>query len=129
MHLPMKNRNRTKVHIAMSVAVFFGAFGDISLSRGMKDVAASPHSSIYAAAADVVTNTHVLAGIALLLGFLILYLISLSWEDLSFVLPLTGGIYVLVTIFAFFLLHEPVSILRCIGSILVACGIAVVARS
>jgi len=61
--------------------------------------------------------------------FLLLYLLSLSWDDLSFVLPLTAADYILVTVFAKFLLHEPVSPIRWTGSAMVAIGIGLVTRS
>jgi drug/metabolite transporter (DMT)-like permease len=125
----MKNRNRTKTLVVMSFAVLFGALGDILLSKGMKSIGSSAHFDAVSTVLAVITNMYVLAGVGALLLFLILYLISLSWEDMSYVLPLTGAIYVLVTIFAFFLLHEPVSALRLTGSLLVACGIVVVTRT
>ncbi|NLN78433.1 MAG: EamA family transporter, partial [Armatimonadetes bacterium] len=59
----------------------------------------------------------------------LLYLASLSWEDLSYVLPLTAGDYVLITVLAFFFLHEHVDVLRWVGSVLVTAGIVLVARS
>jgi drug/metabolite transporter (DMT)-like permease len=122
-------RNRVKVLVVMLFAVVFAALGDISLSKGMKAVGAAGYSTVSQTAAAAITNVYVWAGIGFLFVFLILYLVSLSWEDLSFVLPLTGAIYVLVTLFAFFFLHEHVSALRWIGSVSVAVGIALVART
>jgi drug/metabolite transporter (DMT)-like permease len=125
----MKKSNRFKVILAMSFAALFAALGDISLSKGMKGCGDCVHSAQFPTIADIVTNGYVLGGVTLLFVFLVLYLISLSWEDLSYVLSLTGAIYILVTIFAFVLLHEHVSAMRWAGSFLVACGIVVVART
>jgi len=122
-------RNRLKVLVAMSVAVVFAAFGTISLSRGMKCVGESGYECAHDAIIGAVTHPYIIAGVLLMLGFLLLYLASLSWEDLSYVLPLTAGEYILVTLLAFFVLHEPVNALRWAGSVLVATGIAMVARS
>ena len=47
-----------------------------------------------------ITNHYVIGGIVLLVTFPVLYLVSLSWEELSYVLPLTAANYVLVTILA-----------------------------
>ena len=44
-------------------------------------------------------------------------------------LPLTAADYVLVTLLAYFLLGEDVSPIRWLGSIMVAIGIALVART
>ena len=76
-----------------------------------------------------ITNFYVIGGMVLLILFLFLYLASLSWEELSFVLPLTAADYVLVTLLAYFLLHEDVSPLRWAGSVLVGLGIALVSRT
>lgn len=122
-------RNRIKVLLVMLVAVVLGALGDVSLSKGMKSVGAVEYQNIYQAALSAMTNIYVVSGVALLICFLLLYLASLSWEELSFVLPLTAADYVLVTLLAYFLLHEDVSALRWAGSVLVAAGIGLVARS
>jgi len=122
-------RNKARVLVVMFFAVVFGAFGDVSLSRGMKSIAAMPLSGPVHAFVAVFTNVYVLGGIVLLIGFLALYLASLSWESLSFVLPLTAADYVLVTLLAHFLLAEDVSPVRWLGSIMVALGIALVART
>jgi drug/metabolite transporter (DMT)-like permease len=124
-----RRRNRLKVLLVMTVAVVLGALGDVSLSKGMKYIGSAHFENIYQAALAAITNIYLVAGVGLLIGFLLLYLASLSWEDLSFVLPLTAADYVLVTLLAYFLLHEDVSGLRWAGSVLVAIGIGLVARS
>lgn len=113
----------------MFFAVIFGAFGDISLRHGMKAIGESHLRSPVHAFLLTITNTYVIAGVLLLMAFLLLYLASLSWEKLSFVLPLTAADYVLVTILAYFVLQEDVSAFRWAGSVLVAVGIALVART
>lgn len=113
----------------MSIAVVLGAFGDICLSRGMKTVGGIEHQTPWHALAFASTNPFVIGGVLLLISFLMLYLASLSWEELSFVLPLTAADYVLVTLFAFILLGENVTYLRWMGSVLVAAGVVLVARS
>lgn len=123
------SKNRLKVLIAMFVGVVLGAFGNISLSRGMKCVGDAGYECAHDAVLGAVSQPYIITGVLLLLGFLLLYLASLSWEDLSYVLPLTAGDYVLVTLLAFFILHEPVNGLRWAGSVLVAAGIVLVARS
>ncbi len=121
--------NKARVMVVMFFAVIFGAFGDISLRKGMKTIGELEFRSMYQALVTASSNVYVLGGVFLLIAFLVLYLASLSWEDLSYVLPLTAADYVLVTLFAYFLLQEDVSPLRWAGSVLVASGIALVART
>ncbi len=113
----------------MLVAVTLGALGDVSLRYGMKSIGETSGNGLLHSFASTVTNLYVVGGILLLISFLFLYLASLSWETLSFVLPLTAADYVLVTILAHFLLHEDVSPFRWAGSVLVALGIVLVART
>jgi len=129
MSIRSDRRNKAKVLVVMTIAVVLGAFGDVSLSKGMKMVGAVEHRTVYDAFVLAATNQYVLAGVGLLIGFLFLYLASLSWEDLSFVLPLSAADYVLVTLLAYFLLGEQVTDLRWLGSIFVAIGVALVART
>lgn len=122
-------RNKARVIAVMTVAVVLGAFGDVSLSKGMKMVGAVDHPTLLRAFMSAATNPYVLGGVGLLIAFLFLYLASLSWEDLSFVLPLSAADYVLVTLLAYFLLGEDVNHLRWLGSVFVALGVALVART
>lgn len=123
------SRNKIKVLIAMFFAVIFGAFGDISIRYGMRNVEAAQHFCLYGHFICASTNPFVWIGVLLLVLFFILYLTSLSWEELSYVLPLTAADYVLVTLLAYLLLGEDVSPMRWAGSLLVATGIALVVRT
>lgn len=105
----------------MTVAVVLGALGDVMLSEGMKSAGGSVSTTL--------RSPLVLGSFALHLAFLLLYMASLSWEDLTFVLPLTAADYVLVTLFAVVLVAEPVSLLRWAGTVLVSVGVVLVARS
>ena len=69
-----QRRNKAKVLLVMFFAVVFGAFGDVSLSKGMKAVAAVSHGGLVGTFVAVFTNLYVLGGILLLIAFLFLYL-------------------------------------------------------
>ncbi|MCE5314331.1 MAG: EamA family transporter [Armatimonadota bacterium] len=129
MHGLRLTKNKIKVLVAMFFAVIFGAFGDISIRYGMRSVECAYHPNIASHFVCAATNPFVWMGVFLLILFFILYLASLSWEELSYVLPLTAADYVLVTLLAYFLLGEDVSPLRWAGSVLVAFGIALVVRT
>jgi drug/metabolite transporter (DMT)-like permease len=70
----------------------------------------------------------VAAGIALLIGFFASYLTALSWADLTFVLPATAFGNVIVALLARFWLHEPISIQRWAGIVLITVGVGFVAN-
>jgi drug/metabolite transporter (DMT)-like permease len=68
------------------------------------------------------------AGIALLIGFFASYLTALSWADLTFVLPATAFGNVIVALLSKFWLHEPISLERWGGIVLITVGVGFVAQ-
>ncbi len=101
--------------------------GDTCLSRGMTHLApitlAHPATLIAA-----VFTPWIGCGIALLIGFFASYLTALSWADLTFVLPTTAFGNVIVALLARFWLHEPISIQRWAGILLITIGVGFVAH-
>jgi len=74
-----------------------------------------------------VLNPWVAGGILLLLAFFAAYMSSLSWADLTYVLPATSMGYVVLALMARFVLHEHISPLRWTGIILISAGVGFVA--
>ena len=68
------------------------------------------------------------AGIALLIGFFASYLTALSWADLTYVLPATAFGNVIVALLSKFWLHEPISLQRWVGIVLITVGVGFVAQ-
>ena len=67
-------------------------------------------------------------GIALLIGFFASYLTALSWADLTFVMPATALGNVIVALLSRFWLHEPISLERWLGVVLITVGVGFVAQ-
>lgn len=101
--------------------------GDTCLSRGMTalPVISLEHPGTLIAA---VFTPWIAAGIALLIGFFASYLTALSWADLTFVLPTTAFGNVIVALLARFWLHEPISLQRWAGIVLITLGVGFVAH-
>jgi drug/metabolite transporter (DMT)-like permease len=101
--------------------------GDTCLSRGMSHVApislAHPGTLIAA-----VFTPWIAIGILLLIGFFASYLTALSWADLTFVLPATALGNVIVALLSKFWLHEPISLERWAGIVLITIGVRFVAQ-
>lgn len=74
-------------------------------------------------------NPYVLGGLVLYGLSLVIWLVVLSKENLSFVYPMVAFSYILTTILAKFFLHEEVPALRWVGLTLIIFGIACVAKS
>src|SRR3954452_7945839 len=118
--------------ILLTLALALQALGNVSLSKGMKTFGLSamddagywPTLIISAA-----TNPFIWLWMALLLVVVLLLSIVLSWADLSLVLPVTSVEIVLNVALAYWLLGEDVPSRQWIGTLIIAIGVALVARS
>jgi uncharacterized membrane protein len=110
-------------YLVLAGVAVFAAAGDSLISCGMKQAGAVSlahlPSIIFA-----VLNPSVALGVLFLLAFFAAYMMTLSWADLTYVLPATSVGYVLLALIAKFLLHEHVSPTRWIGILLISTGVA-----
>jgi drug/metabolite transporter (DMT)-like permease len=118
--------DRGRVLLNMLAAVLALALGETALAKGMKQTARVEGTWTELALA-ILRNDWVLAGSALLVVHLGLYLLALRRADLSFALPLTAASYPLSAILARFYLHEDVGTARWLGTLLITAGVAIVA--
>jgi drug/metabolite transporter (DMT)-like permease len=114
-------------YLVLAAVTLTSACGDTFLSRGMKTLGPvsfhHPAELIHA-----VFSPWVGAGIVLLIGFFASYMASLSWADLTYVLPASSLGYVIMTLLAHFWLHEHVSALRWLGIVFITAGVGFVTR-
>lgn len=118
--------NRT---IVILLHIVCQVFGDVWLSRGMREIGAVNSVEIGAfvvIAVQFLTSPWIWLGIAFLISSLILYLVALSRFDLSYVLPITAFTYVLSTALAVLILREHVSPIRLLGTCIITAGAFVV---
>jgi drug/metabolite transporter (DMT)-like permease len=101
--------------------------GDSCLSRGMTGMPAISLTHPVTLIASVFTPW-IAFGIALLIAFFASYLTALSWADLTFVLPATAFGNVIVALLSRFWLHEPISLERWAGIVLITLGVGFVAQ-
>jgi len=119
---------RIKTFVVLALAVVAGAAGNLFLSRGMKlagDFGATPGEWL-AAFARAFSMGEVWLGIACLIGFFVLFLATLSWADLSFVMPSSAVGYLAVALLAHFVVGERVSVLRWMGTLAISLGVLLV---
>ncbi len=121
------HRLSTRQYAILGLVAVCAPLGDTFLSRGMTSLPpiALAHPITLIAA---VFTPWIAAGIALLIGFFASYLTALSWADLTFVLPATAFGNVIVAFLSRFWLHEPISIQRWAGIVLITVGVGFVAQ-
>lgn len=121
-----------KTLVVLFIAICAQVLGDVCLTKGMKSVGevnTLDPVALFQIGVQVFTNPFVWLGIATLTVFYLLYLVALSWADLSFVLPVTAFGYVLNAAMARWLLGEHVSVTRWLGTTIICAGVAIVSRT
>ena len=115
----------------MVLAAAFGALGDVLLSKGMKEIGdVSVRLRLLPRLVGQVCRSRcVLAGVAFLTLFFVLWLAVLSWADLSVALPLTALSYVFGALLAKYYLGEDICASRWVGILLICAGVALVTRT
>jgi drug/metabolite transporter (DMT)-like permease len=114
-------------YLVLGLVALSAPLGDTCLSRGMTHL--PPISLAHSGALlTAVFTPWIAAGIALLIGFFASYLTALSWADLTFVLPATAFGNVIVALLSRFWLHEPISVQRWAGILLITVGVGFVAN-
>jgi drug/metabolite transporter (DMT)-like permease len=120
-------RPTPRQYLILGLVAVCAPLGDTCLSRGMTSLPAialtHPMSLISA-----VFTPWIAVGIALLIGFFASYLTALSWADLTYVLPATAFGNVIVALLSKYWLHEPISLERWAGIVLITVGVGFVAH-
>lgn len=127
---PVPDMNlRQKTYVLLFMRVLFSAFGDIALSRGMKQigpVSISSPSLLWTAYLHVISSPMIWLGIALMLAFFFCHLLLFSWADYSYVMPTTAANYVAVPLLGLLVLGESVSFTRWVGVAIISLGVILV---
>jgi len=113
------------------MSVFLGTIGQLCAKKGLMNI-----GPIYLNASKIIniifkifSNPLVLIGVfAYLLGSVI-WLTALSRAELSFAYPFVSLTYVLVFIGSWFFFGESINLLRCLGLILIICGVFFISLS
>lgn len=118
-----------RTYVVLSLAVLAQATGNVFLSKGMKSIAAlglAGQGKILGFLLRTAGSPTIWIGTAFLIVFFLLFAAALSWEDLSFVLPVISVEVIMNVAFAACFLHEPVSPKRWLGTVLIAAGVVLI---
>ena len=112
-------------YLLLAFIVLGSTFGDVYVAKGMKQIG---EISIHRLPDLILAPLHpyVALGILLLALFYFSYLASLSWADLSYIMPSTTFGYVLTALLAHFMLGEHVPLTRWIGIVMISLGVALI---
>jgi len=114
------------------VAGVLSGAGHVLLSKGMRtggDLTEAPTGLLGDLLARALANPYTVLGIVLQAAFFGMYLMLLSRDDVSKILPLTAFDYIVMAILAQYLLAEPVTPGRWAGIGLIVAGVYLVSRT
>jgi drug/metabolite transporter (DMT)-like permease len=114
--------------LTLAMLSLCGALGDICLAKGMQQVGALPVLHLRALlvlGCKMARNGAVWLALLCMSANFVTLVVVLSWADVSFIVPATSLHFVLATLGAKWLLHEPISRVRWCGTILVGLGVVV----
>ena len=109
-------------YLLLALIVLGSTFGDVYLAKGMKqigDISVQRWRDLLFAP----LNPWVALGTVLLIIFYLSYLASLSWADLSYIMPATTFGYVLTALCAHFMLGEAIPLTRWMGIMMISLGV------
>jgi drug/metabolite transporter (DMT)-like permease len=113
---------KSKTRVFAIIVILSNAFGNFFLDRGMHGRVTTTPSEYVA----VILTPWVMAGITLLILWLLSRMALLSWADLSYVLPVTSLGYVASALIGYFWLNEHITPQRWAGTLLIVAGTVLV---
>ena len=118
-------RNRAFI----TIIVVTNSLGNLLLAMGLKHMPDFDPVSVVGYTARFLTNVWILAGIALLIVWMIAQFSMFTWADLTYVLPVTASAYILTALLGKFFLGEKISFARWIGIALISAGVMFVSET
>jgi drug/metabolite transporter (DMT)-like permease len=123
---------RPKTYILVFTMIIFGPLGDVLLGKGMKRIGATASwrpADVFHFFSHAFTTGTIWIGMASLLIFFVAYILVLSWADYSYVQPTSAMSYGVITLLAYFVLHEKITPTRWAGVLLICFGVLVVGHT
>ncbi|UCC57900.1 MAG: EamA family transporter [Candidatus Bathyarchaeum sp.] len=108
-----------KILLLTALSAFIGSIGQLEFKRGADNLQFDLKL--------LLTNHHIILGVAIYAVSTILYLYALNKEQLSIIYPIAATSYIFTTIFAKVLLKETVGIPSVLGILFILLGVTLIA--
>jgi drug/metabolite transporter (DMT)-like permease len=122
-------QSQFKNRIFIALLVVSNTLGNLFLGLGMKAMPDFDAVRFLDYTRVFLTNPWIIAGILLLIFWMLTQLSMFSWADLSYVLPVTASAYVFTAILGKFFLLERISMARWAGVVLISFGVLLVSET
>jgi len=103
----------------------------ILLKKGMSQInlGSLNAGNVLTALPSILFNFFVVGGLVVMVISMASHLLVLSKVDISFAYPFLGLSFVLITLWGYYVLSEPLNIYKIAGIAFIVCGVALVAKS
>ena len=108
-----------KIILLTALSAFIGSIGQLEFKRGADNLQFDLKL--------LLTNYHIILGVAVYAISTALYLIALNKEQLSIIYPIAATSYIWTTIFSKIFLKEPVGLTSVIGIFFILLGVTLIA--
>jgi uncharacterized membrane protein len=118
--------------IIVLIAAVLGGTGHVLLAKGMRpvgDLTEAPSERRGGMIVRAISNPWLIFGVVLQASFFFIYLVLLTRDDVSLVLPLTAIDYIVVAILAQYMLGEVVTATRWLGMGLIVAGVGLLSKT
>jgi multidrug transporter EmrE-like cation transporter len=102
-------------------SVFLGALAQVLMKIGT--------TKIQLNFIDIFTNCYIIAGLSIYTLSAVLWIFAISKVQLSIAYPMVSSGYIIVFVLSYFILNEPISLLRIFGLLTIITGVVIVAKS
>ncbi|MDO8519366.1 MAG: EamA family transporter [Deltaproteobacteria bacterium] len=122
----------TRVIITLCLAMACAGIGNLLMRKGMQIVGPLQNYRPLALLkyfGAAISNFYVVLGVLISVAYFFLWLVVLSWADISWALPMNAVDYVFVALAATLFLSEKIDLSRWIGIGLISAGVLFMMRS
>jgi bacterial/archaeal transporter family protein len=120
---------RLKNRIFIVLVVVSNTIGTLLLGHGMRQMPDLTSHAAFEYIFQFATNPWIVAGIALLMVWMVAQLSMFTWADLSYVMPVTASYYVLTALLSRLFLAERISAVRWTGIVIISLGVMLVSET
>jgi drug/metabolite transporter (DMT)-like permease len=113
------------------LSVILNSIGQLLFKTGLNQIGVFTFSTanLLTFGFKIISNISIMAGLFIYLTSTIVWFLVLSRADVSFAYPLISIGYIFSALGAYFILHEPFSLMKILGTIVIILGVVLICQS
>ncbi len=113
------------------LSVILNSIGQLLFKTGLNQIGVFTFSAanLFSFGFKIISNISIMAGLFIYFTSTIVWFLVLSRADVSFAYPLISIGYIFSALGAYFILHEPFSLMKILGTIVIIVGVVLICQS